>query len=190
VHSFARLRGFGIAIVPNAPYVIRRIGDGSDDRIAIDHDGRRAVIDPRADAHSGEWNAVAEVSAAVGAKLWHIDFSRHTVEWPNNFALASSELAGVPFELWGTDGALISPQGPYDPAPTPEQMVAPGQHLVATGHDEDLVFAEVGYRHEDLAWRQRHTVCPAGWVITAQAIEAQAQPLFAVAARLARQMND
>jgi len=36
VHTFARLRGYGIAIVANAPDVIRRIGDGSDDTVAID----------------------------------------------------------------------------------------------------------------------------------------------------------
>jgi len=99
VHSFARLRGFGLALVPFAPYVIRRIGDGSDDRIAIDHDRQRAVLDPHAAAPSEAAVAVADVSAVPDAHAWCIEFGCHSVPWPNHFALASSELEGVPFEL-------------------------------------------------------------------------------------------
>ena len=95
----------------------------------------------------------------------------------------------MPFELWGHDGAVIFPQGPYDPSPVPEEMVAPGQRLLAAGHDGDLVFADLSYRHKDLDWCQRHTVCRNGWVITAQATEARAEEVFAIATRLARRMS-
>jgi hypothetical protein len=68
-------------------------------------------------------------------------------------------------------------------------MVAPGQRLLATGNDGDLGFADLSYRHEDSTWCQRHTVCLSGWVITAQATEAQAEEIFAIATRLARRVS-
>ena len=55
------------------------------------------MTDPRDDARSGEWDGAAEVSAAAGATLWHIEFSQYSVEWPNDFALASSRLAPEQF---------------------------------------------------------------------------------------------
>jgi hypothetical protein len=189
VHSFARLRGHGVAIVPKAPYVIRRIGDGSDDRVAIDHDGRRAVIDAHGKLDASNWHAVAEVTAVNSANLWQIEFGRFSVDWPNHFALASSDLAGVPFELWGDGGAGIFPQGPFDPPPVPEQMIAAGQRVLTTGHEERWSFVDLGYVHDGRMWIQRHTVCQNGWVITAQAPEAQAEQTLRAAALLAGRIS-
>jgi hypothetical protein len=144
VHTYACLTGFGLSVVPFAPFVVRRIGDGSDDRVAIDHGGARQVLDPRASQAGEQVELVAEVSASPNdAAAWEIEFAGVRVEWPNQYALAASDLRGVPFELWGADGAAVFPQGPYSPPPAAEHMIGPGQTVVATDADGPLRWVDM-----------------------------------------------
>jgi hypothetical protein len=45
---------------------------------------------------------VADTDATVG---WVADFGSFTVTWPNHFSLASPDVSGAPFELWGERGS-------------------------------------------------------------------------------------
>lgn len=189
MHTYACLTGFGLSVVPFAPFVVRRIGDGSDDRVAIDHGGARQVLDPRASQAGEQVELVAEVSASPNdAAAWEIEFAGVRVEWPNQYALAASDLRGVPFELWGADGAAVFPQGPYSPPPAAEHMIGPGQTVVATDADGPLRWVDMAYVHDGSEWRQRHIVANSGWVVTSQARAASADGVFAAAARLARHL--
>ena len=104
--TYARLRGYGLTVVPFAPFVLRRIGDGRDDRVALDHREMRVIVDPRNYAPSDALAQVAEIGIERGSDAWEIDFSAFTVAWPNHYSLAWSELNGVPFELCGAGGSL------------------------------------------------------------------------------------
>jgi len=188
VHTFARLRGFGLTIIPFAPFVVRRIGDGLDDRVAIEHEGDLHVLNPRDRPIPDEISHVATVETGVAHDPWVIDFGRFSVGWPNQFALASSDLSGVPFELWGENGAAIFVQGPFDPVPTDEQFVAPGQRVTQRGTSGVIRWIEVGYDVDGVAWTQRLLVLPGGFVVTAQATASDNSSVLPVAGQLASEI--
>ena len=80
-------------------------------------------------------------------------------------------------------------QGPFEPSPALDHLAAPGQSLIATGSRDGLTFAELGYDVEQRAWRQRHTITPEGFVVSAQAPESGAAEVFACAEALARRLR-
>ena len=98
MHTLSRLSGHGLVVVPFAPFVVRRVGDGLDDRIAVEDRDRREVLDPRT-VDVAALEGVAEVGRGCPDRWWCIEFGSFSMRWPNHFALASSELEGVPFEL-------------------------------------------------------------------------------------------
>lgn len=190
MHTYARLRGHGLVLTPKAPFVLRRIGDGLDDRVAVQHEEVAATLDPTAPG-SPELEAVAELLLADGPTPdgWLIEWGRFAARWPNHYALASSDLGGVPFELWGPDGASMFLQGPFDPPPTETQLVASGQAVADRGDAGGAYWLELAYEAPDGgAWRQRHHILPFGLVLSAQAPEAAAPLVMAVAAGLVAEL--
>jgi hypothetical protein len=78
MHTYARLRGFGLSVVPFAPYCVRRIGDGADDRISVEHADTSALLDPNRPPGVGALAAVADVAEAESEARWLVDFGRFT----------------------------------------------------------------------------------------------------------------
>ena len=181
MHSFFRLRGYGLAVVPFAPCVVRRVGAGTDGRIAIEHDEQLLVLDPRVSDDGAETAAVADVQSSGHTGEWVIDFGPDTVAWPNHFAVASSDLAGVPFEWWGDDGASIMVQGPFSPMPEETAMAAPGQTIAATGEADGCRWVELHYEVDGDSWAQRHTILPDGLIVSAQACRRDARGVWSAA---------
>ncbi len=64
MHTYIRLSGFGWSIVPYAPYLVRRLGDGSDGCISIEAVERQALLDPRGDNVAGTLEGLADVEAS------------------------------------------------------------------------------------------------------------------------------
>lgn len=192
MHTLARLRGHGLVLTPKAPFVLRRIGDGLDDRVAVQHGGAAATLDPAAPG-APELEAVADVLLADGPTPdgWLIEFGRFAVTWPNHHAVASSELEGVPFELWGPDGAALFLQGPFDPLPSEAQVVADGQTVADRGDATGAHWLELGYEAPDgTAWRQRHHLLPLGLVLSAQAPAPGAEAVMSIAHDLVGELLD
>lgn len=189
MHTYARLRGFGLSVVPFAPYCIRRIGDGADDRISVEHAGLTRLLDPTGHHSAGSFGSVAELGESDGGAQWLVDFAGCSVSWPNHFSLVSSDLDGVPFELLGEKGASILVQGPFDPPPTEDQLTAPEQVVVGRGTADDLRWIELHYRTQDaIQWAQKHYLLTAGFIITAQAQRGDEPSVMPVAERLGREM--
>lgn len=186
MHTYVRLRGFGLTVVPFAPYVVRRLGDGSDGRIGIEHDGRLAILDPALSAIADEVSSVADVGTCEYSGDWLMDFGDFTVRWPNRWALGSSDLNGVPFEWWGNDGASVMWQGPFSRVPSDEDLAAPGQTLADAGAADGIRWAEFSYDLDGVAWAQRHTMLPGGYVVTAQSPLTARTAAWAVADALAQ----
>lgn len=192
VHTLARLRGHGLVLTPRSPFVLRRIGDGVDDRVAVQHSGLAATLDPAAPG-APELEAVGELLLADGPTpdAWLVAFGAYAVSWPNHHAVASSDLDGVPFELWGPEGSALFVQGPYDPLPTEAQLAGDPAVVVARGAVEGAHWLELTHEAPDgTPWRQRHHLLPPGLVVSAQAPAAVADEAMAVAATLVTELLD
>jgi len=192
VHTLARLRGHGLVLTPKAPFVLRRIGDGLDDRVAVQHGDAAATLDPGAPG-APELEAVAEVLLADGPTpdVWLVEAGRFAVTWPNHYAVASSDLDGVPFELWGAGGAAIFLQGPFDPLPTETQLAGDPSLIAERGATDGAHWVELAYEAPDgTAWRQRHHLLPLGLVLSAQAPGDEAEEVMAVAGGLIGELLD
>ncbi len=187
MHTYVQLRGFGLTVVPHAPFLLRRIGDGGDDRVAIDHGDRRVVLDPHRPLAEQDFSGMADVAAEPGDDAWTREFARLRMPWPNHFGVASSELDGVPFELWGDEGAGVFLQGPFDPPPALDEVVAPGQEVAGRGESGAGRWIDVSYSTDDGSrWTQRLHVLANGFVVTAQAAEGHEAPALGVAEQLVR----
>ena len=121
---------------------------------------------------------------------WVVEFAAFQVAWPDHFALASSELAGVPFDLIGC-GGLVFPQRPNNPVPSDAaELAAPGQRVVAEGDEDGFRWVELHYELDGGdAWLQRHYLLAHNWVITMQEPRRTDPLVVAVADRVAEQMT-
>lgn len=192
VDTDARLRGHGLVLTPKAPFVLRRIGDGLDDRVAVQHGEVAATLDPEAPG-APELEAVGEVLLADGPTPdgWLVQAGRFAVSWPNHYAVASSDLDGVPFELWGADGAALFLQGPFDPPPTERQLAGDPARIAERGATDGAHWLELAFEAPDgTPWRQRHHVLPLGLVLSAQAPQHAAAAVMEVAATLVGELLD
>jgi hypothetical protein len=188
MHTYIRLCGFGWDIVPYAPYVIRRLDDGSDDCISIAAAGHHALLDPRGKNVAETLQRVADVEPGEPLAHWAIKFGQFGIAWPNHFALMSTELAGVPFDLVGGGGVVFA-QRPTNPVTDDDLLVALGQRLVARDSQGGVRWVELHYELEDgAAWLQRHYLLPQDWVITMQAPRTSGGLVIDVAGELAQLM--
>lgn len=144
VHTYIRLRGYGYGIVPYAPYLIRRIGDGLDGSVSIEARGHRAYINPHRLEVAETLADVADVHQGPGPDEWLIDSGSWAVVWPNEFSLASPETDDTPFVLHGRHG-LIWVQGPFSRLPDDDDLLAPGRRVVARGDEDGFRWLEVEY---------------------------------------------
>jgi hypothetical protein len=190
MHTLIRLRGFGYGIVPQAPFELTRVGDGPDEQVAFECAGRSARIDPRMPEVEETLSGVADVSSVESPNEWLIEFGRWTVTWPNHFSLMSPEEDDdAPFLLHGEKG-LVWVSGPFSPPPTLEDLVAEGQELVDQGEVGLVHWYELHYAHGGVEWLQRHTVLPAGLVVTAQAPRSDAGVVIDAALAMTEQLVD
>ncbi|MFI9786974.1 hypothetical protein ACIHEI_26230 [Kitasatospora sp. NPDC051984] len=184
-HVFARLTGFGMTLIPVWPYTFERPDHAPGTVRVTRWEGQTAhtavVTGPAAqptielaDAQSA--TEVVEVLAGPDERVWRIETSPFSVEWPEGFSIDSPPAGdtSTPFCLFGPAGSLIYLQGPrsLDRIPPLTQFVAPGQTIV--GHRTEAAFeaVELAYQHDGIAWRQCHHLVAftdtLGLVVTAQ----------------------
>jgi hypothetical protein len=163
MHVFARVSGFGLRLVPIWPYQFQR----EDDVVTVTHwrDGvaHTATITPGAaspaQADTGAVEDVVEVTPGPGRASWRIETSRYSVEWPSCFDIDPHPGdVSPPFELWGSDEAVIHLWGPYPP----ERMrplhayAAEGQTIVAHVSRPEYELLRLDYQHDGADWRQSY----------------------------------
>ncbi|GAA0933986.1 hypothetical protein GCM10009557_95180 [Virgisporangium ochraceum] len=172
-HVFARLAGYGMAVVPHWPYTVERDGGGSD-----------AVRVTR-------WSATGPEHAVVTTDR------APDVRWPVGFRLESGNDPGdrTLFYLLGGADEAIFPQGPVPRVrlAAPDALAAPGQTVVDRRVDGDGVgVTELGYEHGGEPWWQAHWTV--AWdehrflVVTAQAPATHADHTRVAAAEVAESM--
>lgn len=201
-HVYARLSGYGLVLVPYAPYSFTLLADGRS--VAVTHAApegtRSARITPgkasptlHLEPGTSSLDEVVTLSAEGQPAHWRIETQVFTCDWPRGFALHSAESG--PFDLLGPDESLIYLQGPYPPARVPpmNKLVIPGQTLVGQGEGPGFRWVEVAYTHEGRRWHKRYAF--AAWVqdhvlvVTGQALERNAVSTAAATDALAASLR-
>ena len=193
-HVFTAIGGFGIRVIPRAPFQARvdeplildvEVGGRKRARVVATADGHHVALGPETDDPA----EVMDVVPGPPDREWLLQTARTTLRFPRTYVLHSVEDGSPsPFDLLGDEGELIYMQ----PAPdtiSVDDMLAPGQR--ETDRAGEII--EASYEHEGAVWCQRHIIVRLGVghtrVLTLQATEAQmahARPVLAAMARSAR----
>ena len=124
-HSYLKLEGHGLTIIPIPPFEISRAS---------------ALDVPLTVAREGSCFVINDVSGQVDSELvelsvgpdepWRLVTSLYTLSWPKDFAIVSSPTPDVPpgFDLVGPDQSLLYLQGPFA-----SERVKHGELLAALG---------------------------------------------------------
>ena len=175
MHVLARLQGFGVIVLPKAPYRIERIEGEPDTRLRIFHGEQSGVVDVREVVRGEERTELADISEGDPRQSWRIETGVVTHDWPHGFALSSDPDELSPYVLFGPDDAMIWIAGPVDRARTTpiEKLVAEEQTVRAVAQAGDNERLDVDYVIDDEPWWQRRYVLAWGegraLVLTAQA---------------------
>jgi hypothetical protein len=185
-HVFISSTGFGVTLVPIWPYGFAR-SPHAPDAVAVSHwaddELQMATLVLPPDGSGPEVTLigaesvgqVVEVRDGPADRVWRIETSLYSVEWPAGFEIAAPPAnTGAPFDLTGPDEAMIFPQGPLgqEMIPAPAAMAGPGQTIVEQRREPEFDAVHLDYEHEGGSWRQSHYIVPCGadqmLVITAQ----------------------
>ncbi len=168
-HVYARIAGFGLAVMPRAPF---RAGCPGEPATAIDveHDSAKGRLFARVipdgdgyesqiDQHTESLSDVVDIEAGPDTGEWRIETSVFTCCWPHEYMLCSNNFPDDPgpFDLVGVHDELIYVQKPKV-MPDLEAMCGPDQKVLDVQRGEDSEWIELEYAHEGVAWRQRHEV--------------------------------
>jgi len=173
-HPFTAISGFGLRVIPRAPFVAiqgpnagdmdvehRSPGGRRFARLIPQEQGRYKTLLDQRTASPGDVFSVESGPASVG---WHLDTGLYRTLFPKRFALHSVPAGSPsPFDLVGPAGSLIFAQSPPE-IPSPRQMCGPGQRVVKSAAD----WVELAYDFEGRKWWQRHQIC-GRFVFSAQA---------------------
>ena len=136
-HSYLKLEGHGLTIIPIPPFEISRSPE-LEIPLLVKREGSSIVIRKGSDRVESE---LVELSMGPD-EPWRLVTSLYTLSWPKDFAIVSSPTPDVPpgFDLVGTDESLIYLQGPFaiETVKHGEQLAAPGQKMI-----ENRVFGTI-----------------------------------------------
>jgi len=191
MHAFARLNGYGLAVVPRSPYRINREELGSDS-IRVEHGDRLAKIHIPRDGSEPELEgdvAIIDVEDVEPQPGWVMETTPFSIPWPEGFTLQSGPPGGGPpgFDFFAGDGRLIYPQGPFAAGKVElEKLVEPGSTLTLRGTVGAADFVECAYQAEGRPWKLRHYLLRRQstaevLVLTAQAPAEHSEKVFATA---------
>ncbi|HSE24504.1 MAG TPA: hypothetical protein VLB68_22740 [Pyrinomonadaceae bacterium] len=154
-HSYLKLVGHGLTIIPIPPFEISRSSE-LEIPLLVKREGSSIVIRHDSDQVDSE---LVEVSVGPD-EPWRLVTSLYKLAWPRDFAIVSSPTPDVPpgFDLLGPGWSLVYLQGPFA-----SERVKHGEHLAAPGQKmiENRVFATIErawfeYRFEGEDYFQVH----------------------------------
>lgn len=184
-HALARVSGYGLLVLPYAPYQMR-YGSPTDNTLEIVHtpgeERRYAVVWTSEGGYQSKLSRgtsslldVADIGLGATGPDWIIETSIFTCTWPRLYWLASSGDEIAPFYLIGPDGELIFIQRPRQLLEVGE-MAGPDQQVIDSADEGDAGWIELEYMHEGVTWRQRHSLVgripPMPVIVTVQAPQA------------------
>ena len=168
-HVFAHLAGFGLAVIPRAPYRVQRIDKTLDvidveyqspngklfARLTPDNGGYKSQLDQ----HTGSLFDVLNIEVGPDVKSWRIETTIFSCCWPIGFALCSNNFPNDPgpFDLVGDNNELIYIQHPKR-MPDVEQLRVAHQTVISVKRTAESESIELAYDHDGLPWHQRHEI--------------------------------
>ncbi len=166
---YARLSGFGWALIPFAPFIFERVPHRPS-LLLVEHQSRsgpkRAKLDfadedPAIELGEGtdRLEDILDFDRGPCSDHWRIETTVYSIRWPEGFAVQSSE-DPPGFDLAGPNGTLVFLQGPFEPARLPllADMAGAGQ----TVHQIGSSWVELSYLNEGAPWRQTHRLVAFG----------------------------
>ena len=184
-----RLHGFGLTVVPVAPYRIELAAVAPTTRLRLIGVDQTETLDVRDVLAGACTTELAEVRGGDPRERWTIETAVARCAWPEGFALCSDPDGLSSFLLHGPGDALIWLAGPLDQAKTlPVEKLADDEQTIRavaqTGDDHRI---DLDYEVDGERWWQRRYV--RAWaedrtlLISAQA-RAEAEPLTGAAVDL------
>lgn len=160
MHVLARLQGFGVIVLPKAPYRIARVADAPETELRITQGDESEVVDVT-EVREGLTD-LADISRGDAAERWRIETEAMSCAWPLGFDLASDPDGLSPFLLLGPNDALVWLAGPLAAEKTRpiEQLAAEGQAIREVAHSDDRERLDVDYEADGERWWQRRYVIP------------------------------
>lgn len=198
-HVYTRLAGFQLAVIPRAPFQIKRYDAplGVIDITCQSPDGRLfARLTPKDGGYTSQLDQqtpslydVLDVEDGPALNDWRLETAVFTCAWPHGFALLSNNFPHDPgpFDLFGNNHEMIYVQRPRH-LPGIEEMCAPYQTVRHIEKNGDSEWIELDYTHDGTAWIQRHEIVAlpdARYAVTMQAPEAFAEEAAKAAHQLA-----
>jgi len=159
VEEVVRLQGFGVVVVPTAPYRIGRAADGPETLLRIDTGERSETLDVTA---PGARSELVALSPGDPAERWRIETAVTSCAWPLGFELASDPDGLSPFLLLGPGDAMVWLAGPLASEKTQpiEKLVAEGQTVRAVAESGGRERIDLDYEVGGERWWQRRYVIP------------------------------
>lgn len=192
MHSFVRLNGFGVTVVPRAPFRVAR--EAGSENVRIEHGDRSATLVVGAAGVEPDVlgdGAIVEVDDADYDAAWTLETSAFAFPWPQGFTLQSGPTPEQPpgFDLFAGDGRLIYAQGPFPSGKVNrDALVEEGAVRTLTGTIGNAEFIESAWEAEGRRWKLRHYIFSSNGhvlVFTAQSPVEYAEEVFVAADRLA-----
>ncbi|MEW4528297.1 hypothetical protein [Maioricimonas sp. JC845] len=168
-HVYTRVCGFGLTVVPRAPYRIRHAPEPPDAidveydspegerfaRLIPDNGGYRSRISPQ----TSSLYDVLGIEAGPNLDRWRIETSVFTCCWPAGYTICSNSFPQdpSPFDLLGPHREMIYVQRPRN-LPDVAELSAPGQTVVRIERTGTSEWIDLAYEHDGQKWRQRHEV--------------------------------
>ncbi|MGX6605849.1 hypothetical protein ACWKSP_27520 [Micromonosporaceae bacterium Da 78-11] len=198
--------GFGVRITAAGDTQLARL-NGTDNVISsLLVDGRAGnsavlVKDGRAElADDRDGGLTVTADQACTQQFWSVAQGDLTCRWPAGMTVwAGDPDAGAwDVEFHGPADSLIVVRGPHcedDRAlPPPDLLCGPGQRLIGMDMAPTELWAEVSYRHDGLAWLQRHQYSVTGpadqdvQLVTGQALKSKSGTVFRAVDEVARSL--
>jgi hypothetical protein len=153
------ISGYGKRIIPTATPIEFSRSEG-DALIATATRGsvvqrRRIAVDAPLDR--GAPDAVAEIIDGPARDEWWLETTLYAVPHPAGWTAIVTGDVSPAFDLVREPNCAIFIQTARN-RPTLETLVAPGQTVVARGSDDYADWLELSYVHDELPWRQRHSL--------------------------------
>lgn len=169
-HVFTRVSGFGLTVVPFAPFRMAQ-GIAGPSTLDVSYFAAEGEIFARVlpdgkgdysskkDQNTASLYDVVEISYYESLAPWRIETSVFWCDWPASYDLLSTRFPAEAtiVDLVGENGEGIYIQSSQQTLILKE-MAAPGQRVINL--DENAALIDLEYWHEGQVWFQRHQLAP------------------------------
>ena len=168
-HVYARLAGFRLTVIPDAPFQIKRV-DTASNAIDVEYLAPGGTLFARVIPQDGGYISkigqytqslydVLDIDVGPDIDEWRLETTVFTCDWPHGYAVCSNNFPNDPgpFDLLGPNNEMIYIQSPCK-MPALEAMRTPNQKITHIERRGEFGWIEMEYTHGGEPWCQRHEI--------------------------------